>query len=98
MSDSWSRFVTWHCSERAWRNGWNLNPSTATGGAACAPSGSGDILDTVDLPAGSSVTYSATGTSATFLGNAASVSVPAGVTDPDPSNDSTGDAPSGGGG
>ena len=69
---------------------------TATGGAACAPSGSGDILDTVDLPAGSSVTYSATGTSATFLGNAASVSVPAGVTDPDPSNDSAGDAPSGG--
>lgn len=40
--------VTWTC--------------TAAGGAFCTPSGSGGISDVVDVPAGSRVTYRATGT------------------------------------
>ncbi len=65
------------------------------GGATCTASGSGDINDTVDLPATSSVVYtvnatispSATGT----LSNTATVAVPGGVIDPDPSNNSATD-------
>ena len=38
--------------------GWTC---VASGGASCTSSGSGDIEDTVDLPAGSSVTFTVTG-------------------------------------
>ena len=65
------------------------------GGGTCTASGSGNINDTVNLPAGGSVTYtvsatisgSATGT----LSNTATVSSPAGVTDPTPGNNSATD-------
>lgn len=63
------------------------------GGGTCTASGSGNINDTVNLPAGSSVTYtvsasvsaSATGT----LSNTATVT--SGVTDPTPGNNSATD-------
>jgi uncharacterized repeat protein (TIGR01451 family)/CSLREA domain-containing protein len=65
------------------------------GGGTCTASGSGNLSDTVDLPNGSSVTYtascsisaSATGT----LSNTATVGAPAGVTDPTPGNNSATD-------
>jgi len=65
------------------------------GGGTCTASGSGNIGDTVNLPAGGSVTYTAscsisaaaTGT----LSNTATVAAPAGVTDPVPGNDSATD-------
>ena len=65
------------------------------GGGTCTASGSGNINDTVNLPAGGSVTYtasaviaaSATGT----LSNTATVTAPAGVSDPTPSNNSATD-------
>ncbi len=68
------------------------------GGGTCTPSGSGNINDTVNLPAGGSVTYTAscnisaaaTGT----LSNTASVAVPSGVTDPTPGNNSATDTDS----
>jgi uncharacterized repeat protein (TIGR01451 family) len=73
--------VTWTC--------------TGTLGGTCTASGSGNINDTVNLPAGGSVTYtvsatlspSATGT----LSNTATVTAPAGVTDPTPANNSATD-------
>ena len=72
--------VTWTC--------------VGAGGGICAASGTGDISDTVDLPPGAMVTYTATGTvdpAATgLLINTATVIPPMGVTDPDPiNNDST---------
>jgi uncharacterized repeat protein (TIGR01451 family) len=70
--------VTWTCA--------------AGGGATCAPSGSGDINDTVNLPVGSTATYTATGTvspAATgSLSNTATVAVPGGGIDPNPANNS----------
>jgi uncharacterized repeat protein (TIGR01451 family) len=70
--------VTWTCA--------------AAGGATCAPSGSGDINDTVNLPVGSTATYTATGTvspAATgSLSNTAAVAVPGGGIDPNPANNS----------
>ena len=65
------------------------------GGGTCTASGAGNINDTVNLPAGGSVTYtasaqispSATGT----LSNTATVSAPGGVTDPTPGNNSATD-------
>jgi uncharacterized repeat protein (TIGR01451 family) len=65
------------------------------GGGTCTAAGSGNISDTVNLPAGGSVTYtascsisaSATGT----LSNTATVAAPAGVTDPTPGNNSATD-------
>jgi uncharacterized repeat protein (TIGR01451 family) len=65
------------------------------GGGTCTASGSGNINDTVNLPAGGSTTYtascaisaSATGT----LANTATVTAPAGVTDPTPGNNSATD-------
>ena len=64
----------------------------AAGGGTCTASGSGNINDTVNLPAGGSVTYTvsatvspaATGT----LSNTATVTAPAGVTDPALDNNS----------
>jgi large repetitive protein len=74
--------VTWTCS--------------ATDGGSCvAPSGSGNIATTVNLPAGSSATFTATGTVAPdatgTLTNTATVAPPAGTTDPNPGNDSATD-------
>ncbi|HVX12146.1 MAG TPA: DUF4214 domain-containing protein [Pirellulales bacterium] len=59
--------------------------ATATGGATgFTSSGSGNISDTVNLPAGSSITYVVTGTVAASatgsLSNTADVTLPAGVT------------------
>ncbi len=65
------------------------------GGGTCTAAGSGNINDTANLPAGGSVTYtascsiaaSATGT----LSNTATVAAPGGVTDPTPGNNSATD-------
>jgi len=65
------------------------------GGGTCTASGSGNINNTVNLPAGGSVTYTASCTisaSATgTLSNTATVAAPAGVTDPTPGNNSATD-------
>ena len=65
------------------------------GGGACSASGTGGINDTVDLPAGGSVTYTLTGTvdaaAAGTLANTATVEEPAGVTDPSLVNNSATD-------
>jgi uncharacterized repeat protein (TIGR01451 family) len=70
--------------------------AVATGGATgFTASGSGNISDTVNLPSGSTITYTvqatlsaaATGT----LANTASVTAPAGVTDTNPANNSATD-------
>ncbi|MCS7247370.1 MAG: sortase [Anaerolineales bacterium] len=76
---------------------WTWACSGSTGGASgCDPySGSGSFSDTVDLPAGSSITYtvvvvipsSATGD----LVNTASIAPPTGVSDPDSSNNTASD-------
>ncbi len=70
--------------------------ATATGAATgFTANGSGNINDTVTMPVGSTITYIATGAidpSATgALTNIATVTPPAGVTDPDISNNSAGD-------
>jgi len=69
---------------------WTCAPA---GGAACPnAAGAGDVSETVDLPAGGSVTYTVDGTvDAGAVGsimNTASLTVPAGFTDTDGSNDS----------
>jgi len=60
------------------------------GGGTCTPSGSGNINDTVNLPVGGTVTYTLTGTinpsAMGSLSNAATVTAPGGVTDPNPAN------------
>ncbi|MEQ1862398.1 MAG: SdrD B-like domain-containing protein, partial [Chthoniobacteraceae bacterium] len=69
--------------------------SAGAGGGSGTLSGSGDINDTVNLPAGGSVTYtvmasidpSATGT----LSNTATITAPGGVTDPNSANNSATD-------
>ena len=61
----------------------------AAGGATCASSGSGNLQDTLTVfPAGGIVTYTVHGglTDWDFYRNTAEVIVPAGVTDPDTSN------------
>jgi hypothetical protein len=63
---------------------------TAAGGATCTPSGSGAVHDLVDLPPGGRVTYTATGTAATAGTRSATVTLPAGVIDPDPGDNSGG--------
>jgi len=67
----------------------------SAGGANCAPSGSGNINALVFLPAGGSVTFTASGTidpAATgTLSNTATVAAPGGVTDPNPANNSATD-------
>nr|WP_277871151.1 DUF11 domain-containing protein [Dokdonella fugitiva] len=68
------------------------------GGGACAASGSGDIADTVDVPAGGSVTYTATcaiaASASGTLVNTASIAAPAGATDPNPADNSATDVDS----
>lgn len=65
------------------------------GGGTCTAAGAGNINDSVNLPAGGSVTYTASATispSATgSLSNTATVAVPVGVTDPTPGNNSATD-------
>jgi uncharacterized repeat protein (TIGR01451 family) len=65
------------------------------GGGTCPASGAGNINNTVNLPAGGSVTYTVNGTisvsAAGTLVNTATVAVPAGVTDPTPGNNSATD-------
>ncbi len=68
---------------------WTCAPS---GGAVCSPSGSGNISDTVNVPVGGSLIYTAAGTidpgATGVLSNTATVAPPAGVTDPTPGNNS----------
>lgn len=67
-----------------------------TGGATCTAAGNGSINDsTTTIPVGGKLTYTITATVSPTatpgqLANIASVTVPAGVTDPDPSNNSVG--------
>jgi uncharacterized repeat protein (TIGR01451 family) len=65
------------------------------GGGSCTASGSGNINDTVNLPSGGSVTYTAicgiSGSATGTLINTATVAAPAGVTDPTPGNNSATD-------
>ena len=65
------------------------------GGGTCAPTGSGSINATVNLPVGGTVTYTLTGTvnASAFgsLSNTATVTPPGGVTDPDPTDNSATD-------
>jgi uncharacterized repeat protein (TIGR01451 family) len=72
--------------------------STAAGGATGnTASGSGNLNETLDLPAGSSVTYTVTGTVAsgttlgTMISNTATVSTPSGTTDNLPGNNAATD-------
>lgn len=68
---------------------------TSAGGGTCTAAGSGNINDTVNLPAGGSTTFiaactvspSATGT----IANTATVAAPSGTTDPTPGNNSATD-------
>jgi uncharacterized repeat protein (TIGR01451 family) len=66
------------------------------GGGTCAASGSGNINNTVNLPSGGSVTYTASCTISAAatgtLSNTATVTAPAGVTDPTPGNNSATDS------
>ena len=68
----------------------------ATGGGSCTASGSGSIIDTVNLPVGATVTYTVTGTAAAAatgtITNTASVTAPPGVTDPVPGNNTATDS------
>lgn len=71
--------------------GWTC---AAAGGGVCTPSGAGNIADAVDLPVGAVVTYTATCTVAASSGtcvNTATVTPPAGASDPEPSNDTATD-------
>ena len=65
------------------------------GGGTATAAGAGNINDTVNLPAGGSVTYTVTGTldNAAFgsLSNTATVAAPGGVTDSNPPNNSATD-------
>src|SRR5205823_14025277 len=64
--------------------------STASGGALGNTSGSGNISDTLTLPPGASVTYTLTAVTSTGAGgtitNTAGATVPPGVTDSNPSD------------
>jgi len=66
------------------------------GGGTCTASGSGNINDATNLPAGGSVTYTASCTVAAAatgtLSNTATVAAPGGVTDPVPGNNSATDS------
>ncbi len=69
---------------------------TGAGGGTCTASGSGNINDPANLPSGGSVTYTAVCTVSTLatgtLSNTATVTAPAGVTDPNPANNSATDS------
>ena len=76
--------VTWTC--------------VGAGGGTCPASGSRGISETVDLPAGGSVTFSLTGmvdTAATGnLSNMATVAAPSGIIDPNPADNAATDGDS----
>ncbi|GMV31247.1 MAG: hypothetical protein AMXMBFR59_33720 [Rhodanobacteraceae bacterium] len=65
------------------------------GGGTCTAAGSGNISDTVNLPAGGSVTHTASctiaGSASGSLANTATVAAPGGVTDPVPGNNAATD-------
>lgn len=74
--------ITWTCA--------------GSGGASCTAGGAGNINDTINLPVGTSVTYTVNATvigspSGPSLVNTATVSVPVGMTDPTPGNNSATD-------
>ena len=66
------------------------------GGGTCTASGSGNINNTVNLPSGGSVTYTASCTisaaASGTLSNTATVTAPGGVTDPTPGNNAATDS------
>ncbi|MEO8264284.1 MAG: hypothetical protein ABI706_02115 [Ilumatobacteraceae bacterium] len=69
---------------------------TATGGASCgAASGSGSINQLIDMPAGTTATFAVTATVSSsgggLLSNTASVTLPIGVVDSDPTNNTSTD-------
>lgn len=68
---------------------------SGAGGAVCPAAGTGAIDRLVDLPAGSAATFVAECTVAPFaagtVSNTATVAAPAGIDDPNPSNDSATD-------
>ena len=74
--------VTWTC--------------VGAGGGTCTANGAGNIGDTVNLPAGASVTYTATcpidAAAVGTLANTATVAAGAGVTDPNGANNSATDS------
>jgi uncharacterized repeat protein (TIGR01451 family) len=65
------------------------------GGGTCTASGSGNVNDTVNLPSGGSVTYTAactiSGAATGTVANTATVTAPGGVTDTNPGNNSATD-------
>jgi uncharacterized repeat protein (TIGR01451 family) len=69
---------------------------TGSGGGTCTASGSGNLNDTVNLPSGGSVIYTASCTISAAatgtLSNTATVTAPAGATDPTPGNNSATDS------
>jgi len=71
---------------------WTCTPA---GGAACTASGTGDISDLTDLPAGGTATYVASCTVALgavgTISNTATMGTPAGVTDPGPASNAAND-------
>ncbi len=74
--------VTWTC--------------VGAGGGTCAASGTGNINDSVNLPTGGSVTYTATcaisGAATGTLANTATITSPGGLPDPTPGNNSATDS------
>lgn len=66
------------------------------GGGTCTAGGAGNIADTVNLPSGGSVTYTASctvsGAASGTIDNTATVTAPGGVTDPTPGNNSATDS------
>ena len=68
----------------------------ASAGSVCTAAGTGDISDTVNLPAGGAITYTAQAVvDGSFVGqldNTASVSAASGIVDSDPTNNSDGDS------
>jgi len=69
---------------------------TGSGGGTCTAAGSGNLNDTVNLPSGGSVTYTAScaisAAAAGSLSNTATVTAPAGVSDLTPGNNSATDS------
>lgn len=67
----------------------------STGAATCTPNGSGNLADTVNIPAGGALTYTVIATTSpaalTDLTNTASVSVPPGYTEINPADNSAAD-------
>lgn len=68
---------------------------TGTGGAACPASGTGNLNATVTLPVGASVTFQINATvspaASGSITNTAAVTVPAGIVDPNPGNNTATD-------